>query len=234
MSRAIAATFSGEAAVALVLAPGVQSGGGIELLLIKRAEQPGDPWSGQVALPGGRWEEEDQDLLAGAEKDRLLLSIPRPDADSGLLLGQPVVETFLDGEWVSDEITVGVEGLSDERDQVGELLAGRTPNAGCLQGLVSLLDCIEGVLGALHVVAPQRVDHGAAHAALGEGLELDAARFVEAVRRVNQPDDAVLHQIADVNGVRHGRRHAAGELFHEGDAVDDARIRFAAVGAHVG
>ncbi|MEJ2539998.1 MAG: hypothetical protein P8188_08525 [Gemmatimonadota bacterium] len=40
------------AAVALVLRkrPGVP----VELLLIKRAEHPRDPWSGHMALPGGR------------------------------------------------------------------------------------------------------------------------------------------------------------------------------------
>ena len=33
-----------------------------EFLLIRRAEREGDPWSGQVALPGGRWQREDQSL----------------------------------------------------------------------------------------------------------------------------------------------------------------------------
>jgi len=33
-----------------------------ELLLIKRAEYEGDPWSGHVACPGGRWEPGDPDL----------------------------------------------------------------------------------------------------------------------------------------------------------------------------
>lgn len=39
------------AAVALVLRAG---GDGPELLLIRRAEREGDPWSGHMALPGGR------------------------------------------------------------------------------------------------------------------------------------------------------------------------------------
>lgn len=39
------------AAVALVLRPGPD---GPELLLIRRAEREGDPWSGHMALPGGR------------------------------------------------------------------------------------------------------------------------------------------------------------------------------------
>ncbi|MBW3570542.1 MAG: CoA pyrophosphatase [Gemmatimonadetes bacterium] len=44
------------AAVAVLLRPGEQ---GLELLLIRRAEREGDPWSGHVALPGGREQAED-------------------------------------------------------------------------------------------------------------------------------------------------------------------------------
>jgi len=40
-----------EAAVALVLRPGTD--GDCDLLLIRRATREGDPWSGQIALPGG-------------------------------------------------------------------------------------------------------------------------------------------------------------------------------------
>jgi len=50
-----------QAAVALILVPTTT---GLELLLIKRAEHPGDPWSGQMALPGGRRDPEDAHLLA--------------------------------------------------------------------------------------------------------------------------------------------------------------------------
>jgi 8-oxo-dGTP pyrophosphatase MutT (NUDIX family) len=56
-----------EAAVAALLAPGAS--GQLELLLIKRAEQPGDRWSGQMALPGGRREAADADLLATAVRE---------------------------------------------------------------------------------------------------------------------------------------------------------------------
>lgn len=48
------------AAVALVLRPG--DAGELELLLIKRADYEGDPWSGHVALPGGRQEPDDRSL----------------------------------------------------------------------------------------------------------------------------------------------------------------------------
>lgn len=47
------------AAVALILRSGAS---GVELLLIKRAERADDPWSGHVALPGGRESSEDRSL----------------------------------------------------------------------------------------------------------------------------------------------------------------------------
>src|SRR5262245_58224247 len=49
------------AAVAVVFAPDPES-----LLLIQRAERQDDRWSGQMALPGGRWSNADPDLLATA------------------------------------------------------------------------------------------------------------------------------------------------------------------------
>lgn len=50
-----------EAAVALVLRPSDVSDD-IELLLIRRALRDGDPWSGQIGLPGGRFERQDVSL----------------------------------------------------------------------------------------------------------------------------------------------------------------------------
>jgi 8-oxo-dGTP pyrophosphatase MutT (NUDIX family) len=54
------------AAVALIL---VEQTGGLEALFIKRAARAGDPWSGQVAFPGGRHDPEDGDLLATAIRE---------------------------------------------------------------------------------------------------------------------------------------------------------------------
>ncbi|HTD70229.1 MAG TPA: CoA pyrophosphatase [Gemmatimonadales bacterium] len=54
------------AAVALVLLEGPE---GLELILIKRAERGDDPWSGQIALPGGRYELGDRDLEATAVRE---------------------------------------------------------------------------------------------------------------------------------------------------------------------
>ena len=48
------------AAIALVLRP--SDVGEPELLMIKRAEHEGDPWSGHVACPGGRMDPTDRDL----------------------------------------------------------------------------------------------------------------------------------------------------------------------------
>jgi len=39
------------------------------LLLIRRAEREGDPWSGNLALPGGRWQANDLDLVATAIRE---------------------------------------------------------------------------------------------------------------------------------------------------------------------
>ena len=52
------------AAVAVVIAPDPDS-----ILLIRRADRPGDPWSGHMALPGGRREPADHDLLATAIRE---------------------------------------------------------------------------------------------------------------------------------------------------------------------
>jgi 8-oxo-dGTP pyrophosphatase MutT (NUDIX family) len=60
-------TGQSQAAVALILAPGDQ--GDAEILFIKRAEFAGDPWSGHLALPGGRRHGEDPDLRATAERE---------------------------------------------------------------------------------------------------------------------------------------------------------------------
>ena len=55
------------AAVALILRGGASDE--IEMLLIKRATYEGDPWSGHVALPGGRQEPQDVTLLDTAVRE---------------------------------------------------------------------------------------------------------------------------------------------------------------------
>jgi len=55
------------AAVAATLRP--RPDGDIEALFIQRAASPQDPWSGQMAFPGGRYEISDQTLRQTAERE---------------------------------------------------------------------------------------------------------------------------------------------------------------------
>ena len=57
-----------QAAVAMVLR---DSSVGPEILFITRAASPEDPWSGQVAFPGGRREPEDRDLIETVTRETL-------------------------------------------------------------------------------------------------------------------------------------------------------------------
>ena len=52
------------AAVAIILTPQPDS-----ILLIRRADRSGDPWSGHMALPGGRREPGDSDLAGTAIRE---------------------------------------------------------------------------------------------------------------------------------------------------------------------
>lgn len=54
------------AAVAMVLCDGAD---GLDVCFIRRAERIGDPWSGQVAFPGGRASAGDADPWAVAERE---------------------------------------------------------------------------------------------------------------------------------------------------------------------
>ena len=55
-----------QAAVTVILR---ESGGTGEFLVIQRAEDPRDHWSGHLALPGGRADEQDASLLATAVRE---------------------------------------------------------------------------------------------------------------------------------------------------------------------
>ncbi len=49
-----------EAAVAVILETTENK---LETLLVKRAKTPGDPWSGQMAFPGGKRDSKDRDII---------------------------------------------------------------------------------------------------------------------------------------------------------------------------
>lgn len=57
-----------QAAVTLLLREAAEAA---ELMIIKRAEHPGDPWSGHLALPGGRADATDAHLIATAARETL-------------------------------------------------------------------------------------------------------------------------------------------------------------------
>jgi 8-oxo-dGTP pyrophosphatase MutT (NUDIX family) len=80
------------AAVAAVLR---ERSAGLELLFIRRAEHPRDPWSGHMAWPGGHIDDDDADALAAAvreTREELQLDLER---DGELLGALPVVRTHL-------------------------------------------------------------------------------------------------------------------------------------------
>ncbi|NND67690.1 MAG: CoA pyrophosphatase, partial [Halioglobus sp.] len=58
--------FKKRSAVAMVLS--VQ-GGELHILMIKRAEREGDPWSGHMAFPGGRMDPGDTHAFAAALRE---------------------------------------------------------------------------------------------------------------------------------------------------------------------
>ncbi len=58
--------FSRQAAVAAILR---ENAGKTEALFIKRAQRPGDLWSGHMAFPGGHWEGGDANLAATAVRE---------------------------------------------------------------------------------------------------------------------------------------------------------------------
>ncbi len=66
LPRQTIAPRPGRAAVAMILCDGSH---GAEVLLIRRAERAGDPWSGHMGLPGGRWEPVDTKLIDTAIRE---------------------------------------------------------------------------------------------------------------------------------------------------------------------
>lgn len=55
------------AAVAIIL----RNEGAVEALYIRRGDHPEDPWSGQMAFPGGHVEEDDDGAIAAAQRETL-------------------------------------------------------------------------------------------------------------------------------------------------------------------
>ncbi len=72
-----------DAAVAVVMRPGPA---GWEVLLCRRAEREGDPWSGHISLPGGRVEAGDPTAAETARRETIE-EVGLDPLDAGRLLG---------------------------------------------------------------------------------------------------------------------------------------------------
>lgn len=59
------------AAVSVILKPGEGDRSSLEMLLVKRKEREGDPWSGHMAFPGGRFERQDGEILQTAVREAM-------------------------------------------------------------------------------------------------------------------------------------------------------------------
>lgn len=93
---------SPKAAVAIIRTAGEDP----EFLVLRRASNPMDPWSGHFALPGGRWESGDKNLLETCIRETFEecairlesahLIRPLPIAIAGVHMGRPLeVAPFL-------------------------------------------------------------------------------------------------------------------------------------------
>ncbi len=111
------------AAVSLVL----RQGRDLELLLIRRAEAEGDPWSGQMALPGGRRDPADPSLLHTAireTEEEVSLSLQRHGTSIGRLQPTAPATTRLPPITIFPfvfEVPMGTEAHASSRE-VDEVL----------------------------------------------------------------------------------------------------------------
>lgn len=106
-----------EAVVAILLHQ--DSPDGLSTLLIHRAEQNNDPWSGQIGLPGGRVEKSDgstQDALKREVREEVGLDLNIEGEQLGALsVGQPMrsigmrVQPWVYGLHRRPQVTVGPE-----------------------------------------------------------------------------------------------------------------------------
>jgi hypothetical protein len=144
-----------------------------------------------------------------------------------------LVEVFAAGEWGCRFDGIDADDRAPQALFVGSHLGGEIGQRGFAPKLAAKLLARRFQFTPLPTnasrpcVLAERVDHRAADATLGEGLELDAARFVEAVRRVDQANHTVLHQVPNINRVGHRRSHPASELLDERKIGNDAGILFA-------
>lgn len=68
------------AAVTMILRPSPSNTDEIEVLMMRRAERKGDPWSGQMAFPGGKMDSKDESSFVTSLRELAEeTGIPEPD-----------------------------------------------------------------------------------------------------------------------------------------------------------
>ena len=115
------ATLQGDERFAAVAAVLRERNGEAEVLLIRRAEHPSDPWSGHMAFPGGRSDPADPDLLETAVREtyeEVGLTLSR---DAHLVGRLDDLPAFARGERVGLVIAVFVFGVTSDPSLVPNL-----------------------------------------------------------------------------------------------------------------
>ena len=136
------------AAVALILREGQN---GAEILFIERARRDGDPWSGQMAFPGGKMDEDDDSLHDAAVRETLEevgidlsfdgrigrlddLVAPPTSPAHGLVISCYVFELnrqagIISNEEVHDSLWISVNWLLDSTNHLKEFRPQGYPGA---------------------------------------------------------------------------------------------------------
>ena len=107
-----------QAAVAVILRASEAPAADAEVLLVRRAERAGDPWSGHMALPGGRREPGDSSLFVTAVRETRE-EVGFDLGEHGVLLGRlPDVPAVARGKRVGMVVVPFVFALRSERPEV--------------------------------------------------------------------------------------------------------------------
>jgi 8-oxo-dGTP pyrophosphatase MutT (NUDIX family) len=122
-----------DAAVGLIL---VEHRGDLEALLIQRAEREGDPWSGQIGLPGGRSKVSDRSIRGTVQREvaeEVGIDLSRVGRELGpLAVGQPMRRSEMRVQpWVyllpdKPPVVIGAEVRSAFWTSINHLPANRS------------------------------------------------------------------------------------------------------------
>jgi 8-oxo-dGTP pyrophosphatase MutT (NUDIX family) len=137
----VAAPDAKKAGVAMVLVPVPND---FEMVLMKRSQREGDPWSGQISLPGGHHQPEDNDLCETARRETLeemgleLEGNPLGQLDDvhprTRLIPQVLVRPFVFVVEPVQQLSLGCEAEIDIRVRIGDIAMSRRVRTVAAQG----------------------------------------------------------------------------------------------------